>query len=526
MGTLWHGGTIYTMKQEGDKTEAVYTEAEEIIMTGSVEELKKKYAGQIDREEDLEGAVLYPGFTDSHLHMIGLGETMLTLDLSGCETAEEMQRLIVDKAALLKEGEWLIGEGWNENKFPDRKIFHKQELDQLAPHNPMILTRICRHAALANTEALKKASIHEETPDPPGGMIVKDAKGTPTGYLLDQAADMVKEVMPPVTKEYLEKALTLAVDHMLSMGLTGGHTEDLNYYNSFQETYETFYKVLGEKRALRANLLVHHEVAEELFAEEPPVHPFVTFGAVKIFSDGALGGRTAWLKKPYNDAPDTSGMAIHSENDFLAIVRRAREAGKEVAVHAIGDRALELVVTAMEKYPVPAGKRDRIIHVQVADKPLINRLKQLSVILDLQPSFVLSDFPWVEERLGSARMPYSFAWKTLLDEGLICAGGSDAPIESADPLEGIFAAVARRRPDESHDGYMPDQKLSVFEAVRLYTRGSAEAVGLEEELGCIAPGYKSDFTVLDQDLFSIPVNAILSTNVIGTVVGGSWQYRR
>ncbi len=177
---------------------------------------------------------------------------------------------------------------------------------------------------------------------------------------------------------------------------------------------------------------MHHEVAEELFAEQPPTHPFVSFGAVKIFSDGALGGRTAWLKQPYNDAPDTSGMAIHRENDFFEIVKRAREAGKEVAVHAIGDRALELTVTAMEKYPVSDGKRDRIIHVQVADKQLVDRLKKLSVILDLQPSFVLSDFPWVEERLGSARMPYSFAWKTLLDAGIICAGGSDAPIESAD----------------------------------------------------------------------------------------------
>lgn len=525
MGTLWHGGTIYTMKRENETIEAVYTEEENIIMTGSKEELEKKYADHIEHVENLEGAVLYPGFTDSHLHMIGLGETMLTMDLSTCETAEEMQGLIANKAGRLEAGEWLIGEGWNENKFPDRKIFHRQELDQLVPDNPMILTRVCRHAALANTQALQKASITKETPDPPGGMIVKDNEGIPTGYLLDQAADTVKEVMPPVTKEYLEKALTLAVDRMLSMGLTGGHTEDLNYYNSFKETYETFYKVIGEKRALRTNLLVHHEVAEELFTEQPPAHPFVSFGAVKIFSDGALGGRTAWLKQPYNDAPDTSGMAIHLENDFFEIVKRAREAGKEVAVHAIGDRALELTVTAMEKYPAPSGKRDRIIHVQVADKQLINRLKKLSVILDLQPSFVLSDFPWVEERLGSARMPYSFAWKTLLDADIICAGGSDAPIESADPLEGIFAAVARRLPEETHDGYLPDQKLSMFEAVRLYTSGSAEAVGRETELGSIAPGYKADFTMLDQDLFSIPVNTVLKTNVIGTVVGGSWQYR-
>ncbi|WP_308215444.1 amidohydrolase family protein [Sinobaca sp. H24] len=209
MGTLWHGGTIYTMKRENETIEAVYTEEENIIMTGSKEELEKRYADRIKHVENLEGAVLYPGFTDSHLHMIGLGETMLTMDLSTCETAEEMQELIAIKAGRLEAGEWLIGEGWNENKFPDRKIFHRQELDQLVPDNPMILTRVCRHAALANTQALQKASITKETPDPPGGMIVKDNEGIPTGYLLDQAADTVKEVMPPVTKEYLEKHLRL-----------------------------------------------------------------------------------------------------------------------------------------------------------------------------------------------------------------------------------------------------------------------------------------------------------------------------
>lgn len=521
MKTLWYNGNIYTMKKEGEQVEAVLTTDGTIEKAGMLREIEKELQNTDVRRVNLNGGTMYPGFTDSHLHMIGLGETMIQLDLSECTSAEEMAALIKEKTREIPAGEWVIGEGWNENNFPDRKIFHREELDDLVPGHPLLLTRICRHAALVNTRALDAAGIDKDTPDPDGGIIVKSRHGEPTGYLLDQAADLVKNEIPEVSEDYLHEALGKAVHHMHQCGLTGGHTEDLNYYGGFTRTLNTFRNILA-KTSFRAHLLVHHEVFPDFKQQGHtygPLEEGLELGAMKIFADGALGGRTALLSHPYNDAPETAGVAIHSREELKGLVAEARKENMPVAVHAIGDLALEYVIDALEAWPVPAGVRDRIIHVQIARKDLVERLKALPVALDLQPRFVLSDFPWVEERLGTERIRYSFAWKTLLDQGIICAGSSDAPIESVDPRTGIYAAIARKNPGETHDGYMPEEKLTSFEAVELYTGGSARAISREHELGRITPGYKADFTVLRKDLFQIKPEEILTAEVEATVVG-------
>ncbi|MFZ4450672.1 amidohydrolase [Salibacterium aidingense] len=526
MGKLWFNGNIYTMEKEDAKTDAVYTEDGWIKAVGNRIEIQHRF--NPEEKIDLQGASMYPGFTDSHLHMIGLGETLTSLDLSACTSAEEMKESLQEKSHFLEKGKWLTGEGWNENNFSDRKIFHRLELDEIAPEQPVLLTRICRHAALANSLALQYAGITKDTPDPEGGVIVRDNAGEPTGYLLDQAADLVKHVMPPVRDEDLRKALETAVQSMIQLGLTGGHTEDLNYYGGFLRTFRVFEDTITKQgRTFRTNLLVHHEVLENMREEGyeyGPVDDSLSFGAVKIFADGALGGRTALLRDPYNDAPETSGVAIHSKKGMEKIVISAREEQMPVAVHVIGDRALEYTVDVLEEHPPPEGKRDRLIHAQVTPPDLIERLQQMEVVFDLQPRFVLSDFPWVEERLGQKRLTSSFAWKTLLDAGLNCAGSSDAPIEPVDPLQGIHAAIARRKPNEDHQGFLPEQKLTRFEAVSLYTTGSAAATGQENELGKIAPGFRADFTILEEDIFHIPVDDIVNATVKGTVINETFQY--
>ncbi|WP_322787557.1 amidohydrolase [Alteribacillus persepolensis] len=526
---LWFNGTIYTMQGENDTVEAVYTNNGKIIAAGKEEDVKARCSAA-DQRVDLQGAVVFPGFTDSHLHMMGLGEAMLQLDLSSCKSAEELKEALKEKACHIKDGQWLIGEGWNENNFPDQRIIHKEELDEIAPYNPVLLTRVCRHAALANSVALERAGITEHTPDPSGGIIVKDEHGMPTGYLLDQAADLVKAVQPPVSDEELKTALHTAVGHMVKQGLTGGHTEDLNYYGGFKRTFQAFQEVINETNwRFRANLLVHHEVVDDVFEEGyeyGAVSDYLSFGAMKIFADGALGGRTAFLRESYQDDPASSGVRIHTPQQLSKLVQKARKKNMPVAIHTIGDKALEYAVKALEEYPVPAGKRDRIIHAQITPPDLIERLKRLNVVLDLQPGFVLSDFPWVEERLGARRLSYSFAWKTLLSQGVMCAGSSDAPIEPVDPLIGIQAAVIRKPPHETHNGYLPEQKLTPFEAVSLYTTGSAKAVGKETELGKVAPGYAADFTILDQDILTMPAEQIHQTKVLATVVGECFQYNR
>ncbi|MCA0986365.1 amidohydrolase [Guptibacillus algicola] len=527
MGKLWFGGKIYTLINEVDTVEAVYTEGGQVVKTGTFSELTNEFGKNIHSWHDLKGNVMIPGFVDSHLHMIGHGEKLLRLDLSQVDSAEEMKRLLIEKANESAPDEWIIGEGWNENNFSDRKIFHRDELDRIAPNNPMMLTRVCRHAILANSIAMDLAGITDETPDPEGGVIMRDNDGRATGYLLDKAQELVKDAMPEVSLSFLEKALTSSVDDLVSKGVTGGHSEDLNYYGGFTRTYKTFLNVINGTRKFRANLLVHHEVIEEMrkqglgFGDGTE---YVELGAMKLFADGALGGRTALLRIPYNDSPDTSGVAIHSVEGLEKLVQKARAHHMPVAIHVIGDLALEYAIDAIEKYPPPQGLRDRLIHTQVINQDLVDRLKQLPVILDIQPRFVASDFPWVMERLGEERMEWSFAWKTLIDSGVAVAGGSDAPIEPVDPLLGIHAAVTRKRPNDTHDGYYPKQKLSVYEAVCLFTKGSAFAIGKEKERGEIKEGMDADFTVLNRDIFTCDADLILRTKAVMTIIDETIQY--
>ncbi|GAE25836.1 exoenzymes regulatory protein AepA in lipid-linked oligosaccharide synthesis cluster [Halalkalibacter wakoensis JCM 9140] len=529
MGTLWFNGTFFTMEEEGETISAVYIKDGFIEGTGNKEQLEERYGRLITKKINLQGAFVYPGFVDSHLHIIGHGEKLIRLDLSDVEQAEEMKQLLEAKYKETTKNQWLFGDGWNENNFPDRKIFHRSELDEIAPDTPMFLTRVCRHAALVNTKALKLAGITKDTEDPVGGVIVRDNQGEPTGFLLDTAADLVKEVIPDVTNEYVAQALGLAIHDLFRVGLVGGHTEDLHYYNGFKQTFDQFKNIIdGEEIKFRAHLLVHHEATPEMEREgykTGEVTPFLELGAMKIFADGALGGRTAYLQSPYTDDPSISGVAIHSQESLENLLKQAREKESPVAIHTIGDAALNMALTALEKHPLLKG-RDRLIHVQVVDDTLIERMKKLPVILDLQPRFVASDFPWVMERLGEERIKQSFAWKTLLHHGLHCAGGSDAPIEPVDPLLGIHAAITRKRIGEDHNGYLPEQKLTPYEAVQLFTSGSAFAIEKEHERGKITKGYVADFTVLDQNIFTIDPDDILETNVLMTVVDNTIMYQK
>ncbi|MDQ0255018.1 putative amidohydrolase YtcJ [Evansella vedderi] len=411
-----------------------------------------------------------------------------------------------------------MGSLWFGGKIRDRHI-----LDEVTTDHPIILSRVCRHASVTNSYGLQLAYIDAETPDPPGGIIVRDNHGIPTGYLLDHAQDLVKNVMPEQDFTYVKKALKTSLEDLYSKGFVGGHTEDLNYYGDPIETLNSFYELIdGEKFKFRTELLVHHEAAPIILKmgidKINKDKPYVQLNSVKIFADGALGGTTALLSEPYSDDPSTNGVAIHSKDNLQKIVHSARKMDMPVAIHVIGDLALEYAIEAIEKYPPPAGKRDRLIHLQVTRDDLIQRLKELAVVLDIQPRFVAADFPWVAERLGNKRLDSSFAWKTLLEEGLMCASGSDAPIEPVDPLLGIHAAVTRRKPEEKHDGYIPHEKLSLFQALQLFTIGSAMAVGKEKEMGLIKEGYKADFTILNKDLFDLIPDEWLHVHVVKSVV--------
>ncbi|MCA0982472.1 amidohydrolase [Halobacillus yeomjeoni] len=526
---LWYGGKIYTMKTEGEWVESVVTDRGTIVGVGQTQELYDKYKDKIETEYDLKGAVMYPGFTDSHLHIIGHGERLMRLDLSFMKSAEEVKQALKQHTEQLNPGEWIIGDGWNENQWEEKRIIHKDELDAISSDHPMMLTRVCRHAVLANTKAMNLAGITKDTADPQGGVIERDDQGEATGYFHDQAQEMIKDAMPEVTPDYLRKAIKLAVHDMHTYGLVGGHSEDLNYYGGFKKTYDAFTDVIQRSGLkFRAHLLVHHKVIEDVDAEELGYKQgteFVELGPLKIFSDGALGGRTAWLTESYSDAPDKYGVAIHTNEELEALVLEARKRDMPVAVHAIGDGAVEAVADAIAAHPLKNGERDRIIHAQILRPELIEKLRKMDIVLDIQPTFVASDFPWVIERIGNVRLKNSYSWKTLLDAGIRCAGGSDAPIEEINPLLGIRAAVDRRATYDNQV-YQTEERLSVFEAISLYTKGSAQAISREDSQGIIEEGFSADFTVLDRDLFALKSHELADANVTMTVVDGDIVYQR
>ncbi|MCD8508684.1 MAG: amidohydrolase [Bacillus sp. (in: Bacteria)] len=527
MGTLWYGGKVRTLVEEKDIQQAVYVRDGVIQEVGPKEELVNKFNEEITDWQDLKGAVMYPGFVDSHLHMVGHGEKLLRLDISSVTSIEELKEILKERVKVLPLGTWVIGEGFNENLFPDKRIPDRYVLDEISTVHPISLSRVCRHALVVNTYGLNLAKIDAYKGDPQGGIIVRNENGNPTGYLLDQAQEYIKEIMPPIDRCYIQKAMQRSLDDLLSKGFVGAHTEDLNYYGDPIGTLTAFYELIdGKSVKFRTELLIHHEVADIIMNYQAgrENHSYVELNTIKIFADGALGGRTALLSEPYSDDPSTCGVAIHSLDELKEIVFAARKQGMPVAIHVIGDLALQYAVEAIEDYPAPENKRDRLIHLQVTRKDLLERLKKLPVVLDIQPRFVASDFPWVMDRLGEKRMDYAFSWKKLLNKGLMCAGGSDAPIEPVDPLLGIHAAVTRRKPFETHVGYLPEEKLTLYEALQLFTIGSAKAVGKESNMGLIKKGYKADFTILSDDLFDLSPDDWLRVKVAKTVVDNTVMF--
>ena len=524
MGTLWYGGNIYTMQRPEHKVEAVYTEGEKIIAVGSKFDLETSFRKMIERKVDLEGATMFPGFVDSHMHLIGHGERQLKLDLTGLLKEEILDR-IREESKRVGSDEWIIGEGWDENLWEDKTPITKFDIDQVVSHQPVLLKRVCRHAATVNSKALQLAGISSNIGDIPGGKIEKNEQGELTGVLKDSAQQLLNEVLPKIDETYLKNALTAGIESCYRYGLTGAHTEDLSYYIGFHDTYRTFKKVIEEEmKWFRAHLLVHHHVIDDWQKagyRYKDGSKFIEFGAMKIFADGSLGGRTALLSFPYADDPTTNGVAIHSYERLQELILKARSLQLPVAIHAIGDLAFEWVLDIIEKFPPPDGTRDRLIHAVLLRKELMKRARKLPVVLDIQPVFLISDYPWVLDRVGVGNIEFMYAWKTLLTEGFHCSGGSDAPIEEVNPLLGIHAAVNRTIPNSKENQIFDShERLSVFEAISLFTKGSAFAAGQEHERGLIKEGYLADFSIFNHDLFKIGVDQILDTKAVKTVIGG------
>lgn len=523
MKQILHNGQLYTMVEAGQKVESVLIEDGKIIATGKYEDL----ADLADTAIDLQGATLFPGFVDSHLHMIGTGFKLSRLDLSTVESAEEMLRLIAEEAQKSKAGQWVWVEGFNENNFPDQRIPTMQELDKITT-SPLIISRVCRHVYLGNRLGFELAGITEATVDPPGGRIGRHEDGSLNGLLYENATELLKAAVPqegPIYRQSLENALHVTINQMHANGLTGGHSEEMAYFGPYINVYNAYKNVLLARQDFRANLLIHNEVFTEIMEEQLEFdEDFMALGAMKIFADGSFGGSTAALLAPYADDPTTSGMLIQTDSQMEQLFQLATNYARPIAVHVIGDAAAQQIIELIEKYPPPVNTKHRIIHACLLNEELLTRMSKLELAVDIQPQFVTSDFPWVANKIGPSRLAFAYPWKALLEAGIICAGGSDSPIEVVNPLEGIYAAVTRKKAGDTHSGYVAEQKITLFEALRLYTIGSAEIINHAHDRGIIRPGYVADFTVFNENLLEMPIEQLLEATVKMTIVNGKIVY--
>lgn len=527
------GGKIVTMNPKQPQAEAIAIVGRRIARVGSDREIEEMI-GPHTRVIELRGRLVVPGFIESHGHLLGLGQSRLILDLRGTRSAEEVAERVARKAREAKPGEWILGRGWDQNEWPRKDFPTHEVLDRVAPQHPVYLTRVDGHAAWVNRRALELAGITRETADPPGGRLIRDAEGRPTGVLIDRAMNLVARLIPPRSREENKRALLLAIEECLRSGITSFHDAGAS-----REAIE-LYKELLREGALRLRLYVMISGRDEALLREylergPEIglgEHHLTIRAIKLVADGALGSRGAALLEPYADEPTQSGLLILSEEEIYQIARRALAAGFQVNTHAIGDRANRIVLNAYERafreFPNVRDPRFRIEHAQILDEADIPRFARLGVIASMQAIHATSDMPWVPARLGEARAREgAYVWRKLLQSGARIANGSDAPVEPLNPLLGFYAAITRQ--DERGNppgGWFPDQRMTREEALRSFTLDAAYAAFEEHLKGSLEPGKLADLVVLSKDIMTIPPAEILRTEVDLTLVDGRIVYER
>jgi predicted amidohydrolase YtcJ len=509
-----------------------------ILAVGSDEEVRT-CKGPNTEVVDLRGRLVVPGLADSHAHFIQGGFQLLAVDLKDARSEEEFVRRIADKARTVPPGRWMQGGDWDEEAWPSEKLPDRWLIDPVTPRTPVFISRYDGHAGLANSLALKLAGVTKDTPDQPGGVIVRDPKsGEPTGVLKDEAQDLVATVIPRPTESEMEEALRAALKEAARVGLTSVHDITMGT-DSWNGSFTGEIRLLRRAELegwLTCRLYAITPIAQwKKLAEAGISHDmgsdFLKLGAVKAFADGSLGSRTAWMFKPYDDDLGNVGlpmplMAPPSKMEELA--RGADQAGIQICTHAIGDRAVSEILNIYEGVggDHAAAHRFRVEHAQHVRREDFARFGKLGIVASMQPYHAIDDGRWAEKRIGHERARTSYAWRSMLDAGAVLAFGSDWPVAPLDPLSGIAAAVTRATLDgKNPGGWFPEQRLTVEEALRAYTQGCAYAAFEEKDKGTISPGKFADLDVLSEDLFRIPPERIKDARVEITIVGGRVVYQ-
>lgn len=509
---------VVTLNPGQSRAEAIAVQNGKIVDVGSNEKIRRHLVSSTI-VIDAENRTVIPGLVDCHAHMTGFGRFLQALDLRNVESIGKLQRKLKEHSRKNPERDWILGRGWDQDKFAEKRYPNRWDLDAAVAEKPVFLTRVCGHAGVANSKALQLARITEET-QVEGGRIDSDrTTGKPSGILRENALELIRKAIPRPSPEELEEACTLACQKAVEAGLTSVHwiVDSAEEIRAIQKLH------FNDKIPLRICLGTPVDLLDELvdlglltgFGNDR-----LKIGFVKILADGSLGAHTAALKEPYSDRPETKGLMLYQQRELNRLVSKAHRAGLQLAVHAIGDYAVEAVLEAFEnaldKNP-RENHRHRIEHCSVLNPKLIERMKRLGLIASIQPHFTVSDF-WIATRLGKDRARRTYPFKTLTDTGVVVASGSDSPVEPIDPLLGVYAAVTRKD--------LTKEKLTVEEALKTYTLNAAYASFDESKRGTIQIGKFADMTVLSSDLHEIPTAEIRNIKVEKTIVNGKIVYAR
>jgi predicted amidohydrolase YtcJ len=526
--TIVINAVVHTMDPEQPTAEAVAIHANRIVALGSTKDIRK-LAGPSTRTIDAKKRLLLPGFNDAHTHFLSGGFQLSSVDLRDANSPQEFAGRIKAFAAKTSRGRWITGGDWDHERWPEAKLPTKELIDSFTPDTPVFVNRLDGHMALANSLALRLAGVTRQTLDPPGGVIVRDKSGEPTGVLKDAAQSFVWKVIPPASFEERLEAARAASNYAASLGVTSVQDvsagTDVGVYQTLLDRGELKTRIYAVsplpawERLARTGVRAH-------FGSE-----MLRVGGLKGFADGSLGSTTALFYEPYRDDPSTSGIAgdeMYPEGAMLERVREADRAGLQIFIHAIGDRANDLILSVYEQVEREHGKRDRrfrIEHAQHLRPQDIPRFARDQVIASMQPYHAIDDGRWAEKRIGKERAKTTYAFRSLLDSGATLAFGTDWTVAPLNPLLTVYAAVTRRTIDgKNPKGWVPEQKISVEETVRAYTMGSAYAEFQENVKGSITVGKLADLVLLSRDIFKIDPKEIENVKVVWTMLDGRVVY--
>jgi predicted amidohydrolase YtcJ len=521
---------IYTVDDSRPVVAAMAVRDGKVLFSGSAgEALALRGAGT--RVVDLGGRTVIPGMVDAHAHLLGLGQSLRTVNLFGAKSYDEIIARMVDRAKGLPPGQWLLGRGWDQNQWGDTRFPTHEALSRAVPNNPVWLTRVDGHAALANAAALRAAGVTAASVDPSGGKIERTAGGEPTGVFIDNAKSLVERSIPAPSREDTRRAIRDAITESQRWGLVGLH--DAGESRATIDLMEEMAKA-GEIPFRLYVMISDDSAALAHYMQRGPQSALydnhLWIRAIKLYADGALGSRGAALLEPYSDDPGNRGLLLSAPAHIQDVAARALRTGFQVATHAIGDRGNRIVLDAYEKAlqaNPTADHRFRVEHAQIINHDDIPRFAELGVIPSMQAVHQTSDMYWAGSRLGLGRLLGAYAWRSLLNTGVVVPNGSDFPVEAVNPLLSFHSAVSRQDAENwPASGWMPEQRMTRDEALKSMTIWPAYAGFQESMMGSLTPGKLADFVVLDRDIMTVPERDILGTNVLATYIGGKAVYER